>query len=193
MPRLWRRQAKKNAGYKPALVCVRPRLPVPFGLRLSNASGVGAIDFDGDEFCIHTRFMLRFWRRQARENAGYKPALVCVRPRLPVPFGLSLSQANGVGAINFDGDEICIHTRFMPRFWMCQADKNAGYKPALPEGRERAVLPEGREGAGRDGSRGGEESHSPTCAMAFGQPVTIVVRARKTGPGRGIGCRLGRL
>ena len=189
------RQADKNAGYKPALVCVRPRLPVPFGLSVSKANGIcdGAINFDGDEFCIHTRLMPRLWRCARRErNAGYKPALVCVRPRLPVPFGLSLSKANGIGAIDFDGDEFCIHSRFMPRLWMRQADKNAGYKPALPEGRERAVLPEGREGADRDSSRGGEESHSPTCAMAFGQLATIVVQARKTGPGRGIGCRLGR-
>ena len=192
MPRLWMRQARENTGYKPALVCVHPRPPVPFGLSLSNANGVGAIDFDGDEFCIHTRFMPRLWMRQARENTGYKPALVCVHPRPPVPFGLSLSKANGIGAIDFDGDEFCIHTRFMPRLWMCQADKNAGYKPALPEGRERAVLPKGREGADRDGSRGGEESLSPKCAMAFGQPATLAMQARKTVPGRGIGCRLGR-
>ena len=189
---LWMRQARENTGYKPALVCVHPRPPVPFGLSLSNANGVGAIDFDGDEFCIHTRFMPRLWMRQARENTGYKPALVCVHPRPPVPFGLSLSKANGIGAIDFDGDEFCIHTRFMPRLWMCQADKNAGYKPALPEGRERAVLPEGRERAVRDGSRGGKESLSPKCAMAFGQPATLAMQARKTVPGRGIGCRLGR-
>ena len=104
MPRLWMRQVDKNAGYKPALVCVRPRLPVPFGLSVSKANGICAINFDGDEFCIHTRLMPRLWRRQADKNAGYKPALVCVRPRLPVPFGLSLSKANGIGAIYVDGD-----------------------------------------------------------------------------------------
>ena len=98
---------------------------------MSKANGICAINFDGDEFCIHTRLMPRLWVCQADKNAGYKPALVCVRPRLPVPFGLSLSKANGIGAIDFDGDEFCIHTRLMPRLWRRQAKKNAGYKPAL--------------------------------------------------------------
>ena len=122
-----------------------PRPSVPFELSLSKANGVGAIDFDGDEICIHTRLMLRLWRWQARENTGYKPALVCVRPRLPVPFGLSLSKANGIGAIHVDGDEFCIHTRFMPRLLMCQADKNAGYMRYRREGKEQFYRNEGRE------------------------------------------------
>ncbi len=176
-----------------------PRPPIPFELSLSKANGMGAIYVNGDEFCFHTRLMLRLWMCQADKNAGYKPALVCVRPRLPVPFGLSLSQANGIGAIylhshtaHADGDEFFFHTRLMLRLWMCQAREDAGYKPALPEGRERAVLPKGRERADRDGSRGGKESLSPKCAMVFGQPATLAMQARKTVIGRGIGCRLGR-